>query len=275
MRTVVALLASLVAVSSAARAQEACDPEGADGGVDAFGTCEGDLLRYCAGGVVEEWDCSHEATPDDAADDYWGPEIESVCALVDDAYGYDCAVVPSGPCLFDVDGQVTQAHCAGAAPGCLVDLAGEGRTLCVEDAPACAPDGAAACDGDRSIVACRNTQPLIVDCASGGGTCGADGACAFPDAGPGDPAPEPPPCGACPAGTRCDAASATCVEVPQDDDARDDVAGAVDDPATDDDGDRPERRGLFSCVAQDATGVAPLVAIAAFAALGLRRVRRR
>ena len=180
---------------------------GACGNVAETGACNGTVLSFCtapgtAGETLTTVDCATQVFPQD---------ISGSCTLIDDVYGYDCAVAQGQVCQFlDENNLPVFAYCQGTTPGCVEDLAAA-RIQCTTLAAPCVPvatgDYVPTCVGNVLTLDCRSGQPVGVDCASGGGVC-LDGQC--------QQLPQDLPCGdlfTCAAGSVCNAPTQTCQPV--------------------------------------------------------------
>lgn len=131
------------------------------------GDCDGEVLRFCAFGELEQRDCAAEFT---------AMGLVGGCVFVSDAWGYDCALAAGQPC---VDQAGNSAVCDGATSGCF--MGADGRYTCRVDVGACDPDVAPPkrCDGQLLLDVCEVTGQFFgIDCVAFGGRCDeALGAC--------------------------------------------------------------------------------------------------
>ena len=126
-------------------------PTGDCGAITDKGECEGNTLKYCAGGQLKTFDCTG---------------YDKVCGF-DAAFDwYDCIEDSDGPCTPD---------CAGKAEG---DADGCGGT-CPGDGPPTGDCGGitqkGTCDGD-TLKYCSGDQLKTFDCTAYGKVCGYDAA---------------------------------------------------------------------------------------------------
>ena len=122
-------------------------PDGACGEVTTEGMCEGNTLKYCSNGEIQEFDCT---------------QFDKVCGFDEQFAWYDC-VDGGGPCAPDCAGKPEGAAdgCGGTCQGG-VDPGGCGDVT-----------SAGECQG-KVLVYCAGEEVVTFDCASQGKTCGFD-----------------------------------------------------------------------------------------------------
>lgn len=277
----VILLCSLAVAATPVFAQDAGVPDDAGmettgcGDVTVQGLCEGNVLKYCGqGDELVTADCSTEYFPEDIT--------SGTCVMIDDQYGYDCALPTNEPCAFQGQQGLIPTFCSVPTDGCVVDFASEAGFVCTPNVPACtqADPYPPTCNGDLLYVGCLpGDQPLAFDCASAGGTC-ASGACEIAEGGQCDGQTF-----VCASGTTCEGATQQSLGVC--------TAGSSTDPGTNpnpnptpggddtnnnddtsdrDDPEEPAPSSGFGCSAT--TGSAPIFGLALVALAMIRRRRR-
>lgn len=168
-----ALMVGFLLSHGSAWAQDAC------GDVTLRGACDGNVLSYCSR--------TNELVVLDCAQDYFPTGIEGgVCVEVDAEYGFDCALPTGGDCVFLTDDdQYLPTFCSVPTDGCAINVENDLGYVCTANMPACVQPPAGAlyqptCSGDYLYIDCvPGDQPVAIDCAAAGGTCGTD-VCVMP-----------------------------------------------------------------------------------------------
>lgn len=164
----IALAFGLLGAAHAAHAQAEC------GDITFQGQCDGAVLSFCSDAQLVALDCATEYFPTDVT--------AGICAEIDTAYGFDCALPTGSPCVFDSAGGSIPTFCAEPSDACVIDFSNDAGFVCTAGFAACTEaspgeDYAPSCAGDALYLDCLSgAQPVAIDCGSVGGTC-ADAAC--------------------------------------------------------------------------------------------------
>src|SRR4051794_12922301 len=97
---------------------EAAASQGDCGGVLPTGECNGNVLQWCDNIGTD----TERLQQDDCGTDVFPMGTVGVCALIEQGYGYDCAVPSGGGCQFrNGAGDLVHAFCEGVAPACVTN----------------------------------------------------------------------------------------------------------------------------------------------------------
>lgn len=167
-----ALMVGFLLSPGSARAQDAC------GDITVRGACDGNVLSYCSR--------TNELVVLDCGQDYFPVGVQGgVCVEVDAEYGFDCALPTGGDCVFSDEGSYLSTFCAEPGDGCSINIENGEGFVCTANMPACERPAAGelyqpTCSGDYLYFDCLpGDQPVAIDCAAAGGTCGTD-VCVMP-----------------------------------------------------------------------------------------------
>lgn len=159
------------------------------GDLDERGRCFGDVATFCSA-PNGSGQAAGAPTEQIACDALLGPDgrTEGRCLEVA-GFGAWCGVAPGERCAFAGEGGRLQMACVddnGAVdPSAACDLA----SGCADGAACALGDPTGVCDGERFVLGCAPFgQPLVLDCATLGGTCAAGGCAGLQEDAPCDDA---------------------------------------------------------------------------------------